>query len=229
MIMGRRGRKVSFWKKNRLALIGSGILLLLIAIVISIVSLSNPYRNILNRAGISTEECKWKKGVLTLTFQGDSLGILSCRDALNTLRAEKAPKTIHWVLLQQEQEILTGTLEDVGNLPEPSSPRLETLNEDLTLLKLKYELAKNGISAEIQAEPTVGLTGKTITITVTTTPEALTQTATPIPAAVKSVNEEGGGIVRCDVLFAQEGGIFAAASYDFAYGDTLFSSAFYQE
>lgn len=227
--MGRRGRKKSFWKKNCLSLIGGGILLLLIATIIFILSLLNPYRSILHRAGVEVEECQWKKGVLTLTFQGDSLGILSCRDALNTLRAKKAPETVHWILLQQEQEILTGTIEDVGNLPEPSSPRLETLNEDLTLLKLKYELAKNGISAEIQAEPTVGLTGKTVTVTVTTTPEALSQTATPIPAAVKSVNEEGGGIVRCDVLFAQEGGIFAAASYDFAYGDTLFSSAFYQE
>ena len=227
--MGRRGRKKSFWKKNCLWFIGSGILLFLIAIIIFFLSLLNPYRSILHRAGVSVEECQWKKDILTLTFQGDSLGILSCRDALNALRAEKAPETVHWILLQQEQEILTGTIEDVGRMPEPSSPRVETLNEDLTLLKLKYELAKNGISAEIQAEPTVGLTGKTITVTVTTTPEALSKTATPIPAAVKSVNEEGGGIVRCDVLFAQEGGIFAVASYDFAYGDTLFSSAFYQE
>lgn len=227
--MGRRGRKKSFWKKNCLWFIGSGILLLLIAIIVFLISLTNPYRGILKRADIPMEECQWKKGVLTLTFQGDSLGILSCRDALNVLRAEKAPETVHWILLQQEQEILTGTVENIGTMPEPSTPRVETLNEDLTLLKLKYELAKNGISAEIQTEPTVGLTGKTVTVTVTTTPEALLKTATPIPAAVKSVNEEGGGIVRCDVLFAQEGGIFAAASYDLAYGDTLFSSAFYQE
>ncbi len=228
--MGKRGRKASFWKKNCLTLIGGGILLLLItAAVVTIGSLINPYRSILNQAGVPVEGCKRSKKELTLTFEGDALGILSCRDALNALRAEKAPDTVHWILLQQEQEILTGTVEAVGDLQNSSSPRVETLNEDLTLLKLKYELAKNGITANVQAEPTVGLTGKTVTVTVTTAPEGLTQAATAIPAAVESVNEEGGGIVRYDVIFAQEEGVFAAASYDLAYGDTLFSSAFYQE
>ena len=76
--MGKRGRKGSFWKKNCLTLIGGGILLLLItAAVITISSLVNPYRSILNRAGVAVEGCKRSKKELTLTFEGDALGILS--------------------------------------------------------------------------------------------------------------------------------------------------------
>lgn len=229
--MGRRGRrKASFWRKNCLSLIGAGIAAVLVcALIFTVISLANPYRGILKEAGVSVEQCKLKKGVLTLTFEGDSLGILSCRDALNALRAEKTPETVEWRLVKEEEEILFGTVENVGVLSAPSSPRVETLNEELTVLKLKYELAQNGISTEIQTEPTFGLTGKTVTVTVKTSRELLAKVSTPIPAAVEAVNQEGGGIVRCDVLFAEDQGIFAAVSYDFAYGDTLFSSAFYEE
>lgn len=229
--MGRRGRRrVSFWKKNRIALIGGGILIgLICALVLGILSFANPYRGILRRGGVPLEGCQWKKGVLTLTFEGDAIGILSCRDALNLLRAEKTPEKVEWILIKNQEQILTGTVEQPGILPEPSSPRVETLSEDLTLVKLKYELTKNGISAEVEAESTVGLTGKTITVTVPADLDSFKQIAPFIPAAVDTVNAEGGGIVRCDVLFVQQGGVFAAASYDFAYGDTLLSSAFYQE
>lgn len=226
-----RRRKRSFWRKNRLAILGiSMATVLVVAAVFTVIALSNPYRSVLNDAGVSVEKCKLKKDVLTLTFEGDALGILSCRDALNALRAnEKTPDTVEWVLAKDEEEILTGRVESVGYLPLPSSPRVETLDEDLTLLKLKYELAQNGLTAEVKAEPTVGLTGKTVTVTVQTDRESLAKASTPVPAAVEAVNEEGGGIVRCDVLFTEEGGLFAAASYDFAYGDTLLSSAFYGE
>lgn len=229
--MGRRGRRrVSFWRKNGIALIGGGILIVLVAaLVFGILSLSNPYRRILRSAGVEMEQCKWKKGVLTLTFQGDALGILSCRDALNALRKEKTPDRVEWILVKGEEEILSGTVEQPGLLPEPSSPRVETLSEDLTLVKLKYELTKNGVAAQVQSEPTVGLTGKTVTVTVSSDWNSFQTVAPSIPAAVEAVNSEGGGIVRCDVLFAEEEGVFAAASYDFAYGDILLSSAFYQE
>ncbi len=229
--MGRRGRRrVSFWRKNFLWFICGGILILLIsALVFGILSFSNPYRKILRRAGVEMEQCKWKKGVLTLTFQGDAVGILSCRDALNALRSEKTPDQVDWILVKGEEKILSGTVEEPGFLPEPSSPRVETLSEDLTLVKLKYELTQNGITAQVQSEPTVGLNGKTVTVTVSADLDSFKQIAPSLPSAVETVNAQGGGIVRCDVIFAEEGGVFAAASYDFAYGDTLLSSAFYQE
>ncbi len=209
---------------------GAGVLAVLVALLITLtVTLSNPYRGVLTGAGVSVEKCKLKKGVLTLTFEGDALGILSCRDALNALRAKKSPDTVEWILQKDGTELLTGRVEQVGYLPESNSPRVETLDNDLTLLKLKYELAQSGLTADVATEPTVGLSGKTVTVTVKTDRGSLAMASTPIPAAVEAVNAEGGGIVRCDVLFTEEGGVFAAASYDFAYGDTLLSSAFYQE
>ena len=228
--MGRRGRKRSFWKRHGIAIMGSAVLLLIIALITTIVlALTNPYKKALKKADIEPQDVQWKKGILTLTFQGDATGILSCRDALNVLRAKKTPETVRWILLQGEEEILTGTVESVGDQKPPSSPRVETLNKDLTLLKLKYELTKTGISAEVRAEPTVGLDGKTVTVTLPATEEPLQKTADHVLSAIASVNQEGGGIVRCDVVFKKQGNVFAAASYDFAYGDTLFSSAFYQE
>ncbi len=229
-VEARRRRKGSFWRKNRLAILGMGVVVVLaVLLTVLILSLSNPYRRILSNAGVDAKRIQWKQGVLTLTFEGDALGILSCRDALNALREKNPPKVVEWILIKDGQQILDGRVENAGALPSPTSPRLETLDEGMTLLKLKYELAQNGILSQIEMEPTVGLTGKTVTVSLQADSESLQTISTTIPAVVKAVNEEGGGILRCDVLFTSEGGLFAAASYDFAYGDTLFSSAFYEK
>ena len=157
------------------------------------------------------------------------MGILSCRDALNALRAKKAPQTVEWILVKNGETLLTGTVNQVDTRSGATTSRVETLNEDLTLLKLKYELAKNGCSADLRAQPTVGLTGKTVNVTVNVPREDLASVRMLIPAVVEEVNAQGGGIVRCDVLFSEPAGIFAAASYDFVYGDTLLSSALQEE
>ena len=163
------------------------------------------------------------------TFEGDSVGILSCRSALNALRAKNPPKTVNYRLVKDGEPILSGTVSHVGAKQPNTSPRVETLDREMTLLKLKYELAQSGISAETEAYQTVGISGKTIRVTVKTSPEALQSVVTSLPAALESVNEQGGGIVRCDVLFTEAEGVFAAVSYDLVYGDTLYSSAFSQD
>ena len=226
--MARR-RKGSFFRKHSLTILGGAVALLLLAgVVLLLVSCSNPYGTLLRQGGVDVEKCRYKDGVLTLTFQGDALGIVACRDALNLIRGEaETPDRVDWILVRDGTEILTGSVISPGNLPEAESPRVETLDDDLTLLKLKYHLAQSGLSAEAKRETSVGISGKTVTLTVPLEdPELLSAAETVIPAAVNAVNDEGGGIVRCTVLFSEEGGVFAAASYDFAYGDALYSSAF---
>ncbi len=229
--MGRRARRRrNLFRKYALTFAAGVILAALTAgIVVLIVVFSNPYGRTLRKAGVKTEDLQWKKGVLTLTFEGDALGILSCRDALNALRAEQCPETVEWILTKDGETIHLGTVEQAGTVTAPSTSRVETLSEDLTVLKLKYALAQNGMTAEISAEPTVGLEGKTLTVTLPAEPEKIKELSAILSVAVESVNAEGGGIVRCDVLFTASGGAFAAASYDFVYGDTLFSTAFYEE
>lgn len=225
----RRRRKFAFLRKNFLSVAGIVLILTVIAaLLFALLPLLNPYRSLLKDAGVDAEECHYKKGVLSLTLQGDSLGILSCRTALNALRAENPPDTVAWTLVKDGETILTGTVDHVASKKTTESPRVETLSEEMTLLKLTYELAQNGISAQGECSPTVGLSGKTVTLTVPTNLESLTKISTCVPAVLEAVNREGGGIVRCDVLFAEDNGIFAAASYDLVYGDTLYSSAFYQ-
>ena len=226
----RRRRKGAFFRRNRLTIIAVGIALLILALVVGwVVSLSNPYRSILRKADVDVEKVQVKKDVVTLTFEGDSVGILSCRSALNALRAKKAPQTVHYILVKDGETILSGTVDRVGIKQTNSSPRVETLDWEMTLLKLKYELAQSGISAETEAYQTVGISGKTVRVTVKTSPDGLRSVITALPAALESVNGQGGGIVRCDVLFTQAEGVFAAASYDLVYGDTLYSSAFYED
>lgn len=226
----RRRRKGAFFRKNRLTLIAVGIGVLIVGLVVGwIVSASNPYRSILRKADVDVEKVQVKQDVVTLTFEGDSVGILSCRSALNALRAKNPPKTVNYRLVKDGEPILSGTVSHVGVKQPNASPRVETLDREMTLLKLKYELAQSGISAETEAYQTVGISGKTIRVTVQTTPQALQSVVTSLPAALESVNEQGGGIVRCDVLFTEAEGVFAAVSYDLVYGDTLYSSAFSQD
>ncbi len=228
----RRGRKkASFFKKHLLSLLLAGaVLLLAVCILLSVLPFLNPYKATLREAGVEVEEFHRKKGEISLTLEGDSLGILSCRRALNALRASEHDfDTVLWRLVKDGEEIQRGTVEHADTPVPTAGQRVETLAEDLTLLKLKYQLAQNGLSAEITAEETVGLTGKTVTVTVSAPRETLTKAATTVPAAIEAVNGQGGGIVRCDVLFTQEGGLYAAASYDFVYGDSLFSSAFREQ
>lgn len=205
------------------------VLIIVAALAFAVIPLLNPYRSLLKDAGVDVEECKYKKGVLSLTLEGDSLGILSCRTALNALRAENPPERVAWTLVKDGTVLLRGTVDHVGSKRANESPRVETLSEEMTLLKLTFELAQNGISAQGECSPTLGLSGKTITLTVPSNPESLTKISTCVPAVLEAVNREGGGIVRCDVLFSETDGIFAAASYDLVYGDTLYSSAFYQD
>ncbi len=226
----RRRKKGAFFRKNRLMILGAAVGVVVLSLLVCLIlSLSNPYRGVLRNAGVDVEKIQLKKGVLTLTFEGDGLGVLSCRSALNALRAEKAPDTVVYRLVRDGEELLAGRVERVGVPLADQSPRVETLNEEMTLLKLKYEFARNGYLAQAECSPTVGLSGKTVTVTVQTAPDALLSAATSIPAALEAVNGQGGGIVRCDVLFTEKDGVFAAASYDLAYGDTLYSSAFYQD
>ena len=117
-------------------------------------------------------------------------------------------------------------MEQANYIPTPTSPRVETLGIDITLLKLKYELERNGLSVNLKTEESLGVTGKTVTVTVQTTPDDLIKAESPIRAALEAVNEEGGGIARCNVLFTQNEALFAAASYDLVYGDALYSSLF---
>ncbi len=187
----------------------------------------NPYKATLKEAGVEFTEFHRKKGEISLTFEGDSLGILACRKALNALRTSKYPfDTLLWTLEKEGEILLTGQVENADSRLSSEEQRVETLNESLTVLKLTYELSQNGFSAEVKSEETEGLEGKTVTVTISATPNDLPKAATALPAALEAVNAQGGGIVRCDVLFLQDGGLFAAASYDLVYDDSLFSSAF---
>ncbi len=220
-----RRRKRSFIKRYGGLLLIGGIALILTAVLVTgIAFFLNPYQRTLTRANVEVESCKIKKDVLYLTFEGDAEGILSCRKALSALRAETPPEQVEWTLTEGDDRILSGTIKQVGYIPPSSSPRVETLSETLTLLKLKYELARSGISGTITAHPTVGAEGKTIRISIETPRDNLEKSAAPIPTVLATVNREGGGIVRCDVLFLENGNLFAAASYDLLYGDTLLSS-----
>ena len=230
--MGRRAiRKKSFWKKHWFSMLLSLIVLgLIVGLTALILPLLNPCRTVLKEGGVPVEKVQKKGDLLTMTFEGDVEGILACRKALNLLRAEgKIPERVQWILTEEETELLRGTLEQADYIPAAESPRLETLSADLTLLKLKVELEENGLSVQVRAEETVGLSGKTVTVTAETTKDALSAAATAIPAVLQAINEEGGGIVRCDVIFQEYGQTFAAASYDLTYGDTLFSAAFSEE
>ncbi len=229
--MARR-RKGLFFRKHLLTIaLGAVVLLLIAGMILLLVSCSNPYRTLLRQGGVEVEKCRLKQNVLTLTFEGDAVGILSCRDALNLIRTrEKTPDRVDWILVREGETVLTGSLSSVGDLPENESPRVETLDGEMTLLKLKYELARSGLTASAKGENTVGISGKTVTVTIPVSDrQSLSAAETVVPAAVKAVNEEGGGIVRCNVLFTENEGVFAAASYDFVYGDVLYSSAFERE
>lgn len=226
--IGHRHKK-SFWRKHGLAIaLGATAILLTAGITLTAAALFNPYKKILNRASVETAECRLRKNTLSLTFEGDAEGILSCRKALNALRAEKAPHTVEWRLMQNGEEILSGKIEDVAYIPPASSPRVETLGEDITVLKLKYELEQSGLSVEISADPSSARNGKALTVVVHASKDSLERSAAPVPAAIEAVNLEGGGITRCDVLFRDNGTLFAAASYDLLYRDTLFSAQFHE-
>lgn len=225
-----RRRKRSFFKRyGSTVLLSVAALVPIVALICLIVSCSNPYRQALRREGVEVEVCKMKKDVLYLSFEGDVEGILSCRKALSALRANTPPETVAWTLTEEGEEILTGRVERAGYLPPREPPRVETLTQEMTILKLKYQLLQSGLPANVTVEPTVGESGKTVKITLNTTKEDLLKSESPIFAAVKSVNEEGGGIVCCNVIFREDETPIAAVSYDLRYGDTLYSSLFRQE
>ena len=116
----------------------AGIAVLVAAIVFFF---QNPYASLLEEADVSFAECEGDEELLKISFEGDAEGILECRKALNALReGENPPKTVEWTLLQGETVLTQGRVEHLGFLPAPETPRVETMEEDLTLLKLQYEL-----------------------------------------------------------------------------------------
>ncbi|MBP3300929.1 MAG: hypothetical protein J6M34_05435 [Clostridia bacterium] len=200
----------------------AGIAVLVSAIVFFF---QNPYESLLEDAGVAFAECEGDEEVLKISFNGDAEGILQCRKALNALReGENPPETVEWTLLQGEEILTQGTVEHVGFLPAPESPRVETMEEDLTVLKLKYELEQSGLSVKIQGARTQNPDGKALTVTVNGKEEDAKNALSILPAALRAMNGEGGGIVRVTVLFYDYGTLFAAADYDLAYGDVLLSS-----
>lgn len=200
----------------------AGIAVLVAAIVFFF---QNPYASLLEEADVSFTECEGDEELLKISFEGDAEGILECRKALNALRkGENPPKTVEWTLLQGETVLTQGRVEHLGFLPAPETPRVETMEEDLTLLKLKYELEQSGLSVSLRGARSENPSGKVLAVTVSGKEEDAKNALSILPAALQAMNEEGGGIVRVSVLFYDYGTLFAAADYDLAYGDVLLSS-----
>ena len=224
--MGKHSsRKRSFFRRLRPIWYAVFAAVLLLAAALGIFfAQDSPCRRVLDRAGISYRSCKERNGVVFLAFDGDASGILTFRQALSALRSECAPGTVEWSLWEGEQQVRGGRLEHASSVVAPESSRVETLDAALTELKLKYELEQSGLSAEVKTASLTNPKGKAVRIVVETGPESLSGSLLSVSGAVSAVNGEGGGILRCDVLFQQNGILFAAASYDFIYGDILTSS-----
>ena len=122
-----------------------------------------------------------------------------------------------------------GTVENLDFRPEPQSPRVETLGEAITKVKLVGALTESNVSAEIEFLPTLGADGKTVSIRVESMEEDVKADLAPVLTAIRAVNEEGGGIVRYNVEFYQKESFIACASYDLLYGDEIISSLLSQE
>lgn len=179
---------------------------------------------VLAEAGIEWRKFENKNGTVTLTLDGDGEGILACRKALNAWRtSEDCPETLHWILTDGETEFATGTVEQVAYQTREETPRVETLDEEMTVFKLECELEPLDLSVQkITAEQTEH--GKALTIVLHAEEAEISATQRPILAAVRAVHEEGGGIAQYTVRYENEGKLLAAASYDLVYGDVLTSS-----
>lgn len=231
--MGRhsapRRRKPKWWRRHKTTLLLSGILLIAAVAAALLIFTHDPYGELLREAGIPFVKCETDGTTLRITLEGDSHGILACRKVLNTLRAAgNPPETLEWTLTLGSAPLLTGRTERLSFVPPPTSPRVETLEEDMTVLKLKYELEQSGLNIAISPQATLGINGKTISITVECPKDSAKPALQTVAAAIAAVNEEGGGVVRYNLHFTDYGELFAAASYDLYYGDTLFSSFFTQ-
>ena len=224
-----RRRKPKWWRRHKTTILLFALLLIAGTILTVLVLDHNPYRDFLQEAKVPFLDCDTKGDTLSVTLSGDEEGVLICRRTLNLLRAsENPPENLHWIFTENDTVLSEGTVEHLTYLPTPTSPRVETLEEDLTVLKLKYELEQSGLSAAVAADSDEGLDGKAISVTVETSQDKVKNVLVTLSAAVNAVNEEGGGIGRYNVLFTQDGALFAAASLDLTYGDTLYSSFFNQ-
>lgn len=221
----RRGQQTLRNKRLRLLVgcVAGAVLCMAIWAVYSLFVASDA--KALRRAGIDFEECRRKNDVLTLCFAGDATGILSCRQALNVVRAETWPETVIWRTETSGEVFAEGRLDHASVQKRSNQVRIETLSEDLTLLKIRYELERCGLAAQVSFCPTVGAEGKTLRVRLDTSLDRLASAAVVFLPVLHEVNVEGGGIVRCDVEFYENDVLFACVSYDFLYGDVLRSSA----
>lgn len=209
------------------ALILAALLVLATAIALPVFLFGNdPYEQLLENGGITPTECREEDGTLYLTFEGDVEGILSCRNAINLLRqSDITPKNLCWTLKNGETVIKTETLEDLGYLPPAESPRVETLDEESTELKLVMELTLNHLKyTKVTAEKAPDGSGKILTVHIDCPESSAPYYVSSVRAALKAVNTEGGGIQQCNVFFDRDGTTYAAAAIDLEYGDTLLSS-----
>lgn len=209
------------------------VILALIAVVLAVAAVAvfillrpkaDRLETVLAEAGITWREFKNENGTVTLTLDGDGEGILACRKALNTWReGDVCPETLHWILTDGETEFATGTVEQVAYQTREETPRVETLDGQMTVFKLKCELEPLGLDVrEVTSAQTEH--GKALTIVLHAEQDALFATKRPILAAVRAVHEEGGGIAQYTVRYENEDGLLAVESYDLVYGDVLTSS-----
>lgn len=209
------------------ALILAALLILAVVIALPIFLFGNdPYEQLLADGGITPTECREEDGTLYLTFEGDVEGVLTCRNAINLLRqSDITPKNLCWTLKNGETVIKTETLEDLSYLPAAESPRVETLNEESTELKMVMELTFNRLKyTQVKAEKAPDGSGKILTVHIDCPESSAPYYVSSVRAALKAVNTEGGGILRCNVFFDRDGITYAAAAIDLEYGDTLLSS-----
>jgi len=211
------------------ALILAGLLILAVAIALPIYLFgTDPYEQLLTDGGIEPVECRTEDGTLYLTFAGDVEGILSCRNAVTLLRnSDVTPKKICWTLTEGEKILRTGTVENPDHVPAPETPRVETLNEEQTEIKLYFELTTSNLRVStVKAEKAPEGTGKTVTVRINCSRDSARYYVGTARAAIRAINEEGGGVLRCNVFFCENDTPFAVASMDLKYGDTLLSALF---
>lgn len=225
-----RRRRRSFWRRFRWWILGGAVLLLAAGITVTCILLTNdPYKKVLKNVGIEPAQYDKTKQTVSVTFDKDAQGVLLCREALNAWRAaEKHPKTVEWTITGGKQPV-KGTIENLDYIPEPQSPRVETLGEEITRVKLIGVFMESGISATVEFLPTLGAEGKTVSIQMESTADDVQEDLPPVLTALRAVNEEGGGIIRCNVTFTENDTVIAVASYDLLYGDEILSSLFFND
>ncbi len=152
--------------------------------------------------------------VVTLPASSRSEALFCVAETVQRVRLSSRQPRDLWVEARdrRHQLLYWYEKENIGIAPLPFERRAETLEEELTLFKLKYELEQFLGPCETQM---FGYReGKLVKVTLS--PEEDISTAlTVAPEAVRQVNREGGGIVRMDLYRGAE----LLCSMDLRFGD----------